>query len=146
MFIMGLGFHLDNKIGYFAMGIGIISSIACFFVGIFPADLYLKPHLLSALIFFYGNLLATAIFSIAIYTDRKDKIPNWYIIPSFFVVAAGFIFLALPKDSIRAFFKDRDAYIRPDYWANPIFEWLVFFTVALWIILIALHLKKYHSQ
>ncbi|MCH2022953.1 MAG: DUF998 domain-containing protein [Saprospiraceae bacterium] len=146
LFIMGLGFHLDNKIGYIASVIGVISSIACVFVGVFPADIYLRPHLLSALTFFYGNLLATIIFSIAIYTDQKNKIPNWYIIPSFLVVTAGFIFLSLPKDSVIEFFKDRNAYIRPDYWANPIFEWLVFFTLALWIILIARHLKIYNES
>ena len=144
--MMGLAYHLDNKVGYWAMRVGMFSGIACFFIGIFPADLFLKPHLIAALIFFFGSLITAMLTSIAIYLDKADKIPKWYIIPSLIVVINGVIFLSLPTEMMAEFLKDREAFDRPAFWLNPFFEWLVFFSLALWVVLIAFFLRKVNSE
>lgn len=139
--IMGIGYHLDSKIGYWAMRVGIVSGIACFFVGIFPADLMLMAHLIAALIFFFCTLITSSLFSVAIYLDRGNKIPLWYIIPSLLVVVIGAIFLSLPTEEVAEFLKDREAYVRPDLWLNPFFEWLVLISLGFWMLLMSLFLK-----
>lgn len=140
--IMGLAYQLDNKVGYWAMRIGIVSGIACFFVGVFPANLALAAHMVAALTFFMGSLLTTALFSIAIYLDKDGKVPNLYIIPSSVVVIIGTIFLSLPTEAVAQFLKDREGFDRPEFWINPFFEWLVFFSLAAWVVLLSLHLRK----
>ncbi len=140
--LAGFSFYLGNKIAKVGLFTGVISGTACFFVGVFPADTYLYPHLLAALTFFFGNLITAAIFTMSIYTDKEEKIPTWYVIPGLVVVIIGIIFLSLPTESVAEFLKDREAYIRPDYWMNAIFEWLVFFSLSIWLLIISIFLKR----
>ena len=139
--LTGLHSYLDSKISSIALFFGLISSLACFMVGVFPADTQLRPHLLAALVFFVGNLITAGLFSWAI-TKNEQSIPIRYALPGFTVFIIGIIFLALPTESVVEFLKNREAYIRPIYWANAIFEWLVFFSLMVWIAVISFLLSR----
>jgi len=142
LLIIALANHLDNKFGHMAKSVGIVSGMAGFFVGIFPADILMLPHLVAAIVFFVGTLLAVGLFGLAIFLDNKGKIAKWYAVPSFFTSLTGIIFLTLPNQLVREFLFDKQEFTRPEFWINPFFEWLVFFSLAIWIILIAHHLYQ----
>ena len=140
--IVGIALQLNHKIGYAALVVGLISCVACFFVGIFPADVALAAHLIAALIFFFGALITAALFSVALALDKTGNIPKIYILPSLLIVINGAIFLALPPESVREFLKNKDAFQRPDFWINPFWEWLVLFSILIWAIALSRFLKK----
>lgn len=140
--IIGLGLALNNRFGNYATKVGIVSCIACFFVGVFPADILLAPHLVAALIFFFGALITAFLFTISIYLDKGQTIPQWYLLPSLFVVICGAIFLGFPDERMVEFLNDRENFDRPFFWGKPFWEWMVFFSLILWILLTALFLRK----
>lgn len=144
--LLGLSFHIDSLWARRAMRIGILSCIACFFVGVFPGNTWKYAHLAVALTFFTGSLIAVAMFGFAIYTDPKNTMSNWYIIPSLVMVVNSAIFLLLPSASVKEFLADRAAFQRPDLWLNPFFEWMVFFSMMLWMFFISRHLYFYNKR
>ncbi len=144
LLIIALANHLDNRLSHMAKSVGIVSGMAGFFVGVFPADILMIPHLVAAIVFFVGTLLAVGLFGVAIFLDNKNKMAKWYAVPSFFTSLTGIIFLGLPNQLVREFLFAKQEFSRPEFWINPFFEWLVFFSLVVWIVLIAHHL--YHEN
>jgi hypothetical protein len=144
--ILAMGSLLDSKLGWLFTIIGLISSAGCIAVGLFPANLFKMAHLYAALIFFWGSLLDCLIFVIILFYDASKKLPKWFILPSILMVVNTATFLALPRDQIRLFLMDQTNFVRPEFWYHPFFEWMVFFSVILWLICINSYLFLYNGN
>jgi hypothetical membrane protein len=143
--LSGLHVMLQSKLSLVGLFFGLGSSLACFLVGVFPADTQLGPHLVAALVFFVGNLITAGLFSLAI-VRSSPKISIQYAIPGFIVCITGLIFLSLPTETVVDFLKNRATYLRPDFWINAIFEWLVFFSLMIWICMISLLIHRHNTN
>lgn len=141
IFITGLGLYLDSRIGNWAMRIGIVAGLASSITGLIPADEALIPHLVAAITFFIGSLLTAALFGLAILKD-ENQMPKWMVVPSFIVSIIGIIFLVLPNELVIQFLRFDPGFVRPDFWINPFFEWLVFFSLSGWILMVSCFLMK----
>jgi len=100
-------------------------------------------HVKVAMTFFRGGLIAILLFTLIIIFDKQKKISGWMVIPGIITVLAFTSFLYLPKIlepgvgvtlSVIA--------VRPAIWLNPSLEWLVFFTVLVWVLSISTMLAK----
>ncbi len=146
LLVYAFGKYIDTPLSQLGVKVGIVSGVACFFVGLLPVDWFLMPHIIMALIFFITSLLTVAIFGVAIFKDQSNNIPKWLVFPSFSTTVLATIFLGLPKATIWEFMEKKMKYIRADLWWNPFFEWLVFFSLAFWLILVALFLIRVQKQ
>lgn len=129
---------LNDRFSKYGKYIGILACISCFMVGLFPADTHLKPHLLFALIFFFGNMISCLFYGISIFKSNTQKLHIWTGILPIITAVCSFIFLILPKEEVRIFLKDRHNYDRPDFWIHPIFEWSVLIGLLTWILISSL--------
>lgn len=146
LLLLGLSFHIDSVWARRAMRVGVFACIACFFVGVFPGNTWKYAHLTVALTFFTGSLIAVAMFGFAIYTDPNNTMPKWHVVPSFVMVGNSAVFLSLPSDSVKEFLADRATFDRPDLWLNPFFEWMVFFSILIWMLFISRHLYFHNKK
>lgn len=144
--MVGMGVRLQSKLGWLGALLGVISSIGCMFVGIFPMD-HLAPHFVAAMTFFYGGMATVVVFILALLvqpardagTGALDHatLPKWLAAPALPVVAFFVVFnfglgdvgddigtnvLAAPET-------------RPALWIVPFMEWLVVLGVLAWILL-----------
>lgn len=144
--IIGLGYCIDNIFGEWAIKIGLISSVASVVTGFLPADELLIPHLIAALVFFIGSLIAVGLFGVALLKDDRGLISKNLIIPSFITSGIGLTFLLLPNEEVKKFLSYDPDFVRPVFWLNPFFEWLVFFSLSIWIILMSRALYKVRNE
>ena len=133
-FLIGLGLYVENKIAKIAMVLGIISAIAISLVGFFPMN-FLLPHYLVAMTFFFGGMLTIAIFTIAIFLQKDVKIPKSFIIPGIITVFVFIYFLFfIDVGDLSAIFTSR-----PDFLLIAVFEWVVYFAIIGYMLLIAIY-------
>ena len=128
-FFLHLSTYLINKKGnknfiIIAFVSGLISSIGTFFVGIFPINIYLDLHNLSASLFFLGGFAYCIFFAISELSTpgiSKPQALSGFVVCFFFFV---FIFFS----SINYYNSELckiESYIS---------EWILFFVLISWII------------
>ncbi|MFX0023462.1 MAG: DUF998 domain-containing protein [Candidatus Hermodarchaeota archaeon] len=71
--------------------VNIISSLATFFVALFPEDTMLGPHIVVAIITFFFGMLSNVIYGILI--TFTERISNIHCIPGFLLAALSIIFM-----------------------------------------------------
>jgi len=135
IFIFRLGLRFKTKLGYISGGVGIFASLNFLLVGVFPVDLYLEAHLITAMFNFYGGMLMIILFSITIFLDKKGTLPKYVGWLGIGVAVIFTVFLFLPLNNIPdgEFSLEPLLVPRPNIWWLPFFEWLVFFATFLWI-------------
>lgn len=123
------------------MLLGGITGLALSSVGLFPMN-NMKGHMAAAVTFFRAGLLMVFLFSLAIVLQNGETlvVPRWLGLVGVIPVLAFGIFLGmmwLVRDA------DREALStsgleRPRIWKFAISEWTIFFSLILWILVIAL--------
>lgn len=125
----------ETKIKYLLHISGSLCSVFCILVGVFPAD-QLQKHIAVSLPFFNLALLSSLLFVVVSIIDKGKKIP----------LKIGYCGL-LPLFALSAFLLDRiternkfqmsqmrEALLhREFFWSLPFLEWLVFFSILIWI-------------
>jgi len=133
-FLIGLGLYIENKIAKIALVFGIISAIAIILVGFFPMN-YLLPHYLAAMTFFFGGMITVAVFTIAIFFQEDAKIPKTFIIPGLITIFTFIYFLFfIDVGDLSTIFTSR-----PDILLIAIFEWVVYFAIIGYMLLVAVY-------
>jgi len=128
-FFLHLSTYLINKKGnkkfiIIAFVSGLISAIGTFFVGVFPINIYLDLHNLSASLFFLGGMAYCLFFAISELTTpgiSKHQALSGFVVCFFF-------FLFIFYSSINYY--DHELCVIESY----ISEWILFFVLISWII------------
>lgn len=115
------------------LAVSLITSLACLCVGLLPMDL-LWPHLRAAMVFFHAALVLVLLSSFLILRNGKSNLPKWLGWLGALPAACFAAFVLWPKDSIRSWIQNPKAFIRPEIWALPIWEWACFFSIIGWLI------------
>ncbi|MHA1488451.1 MAG: DUF998 domain-containing protein [Promethearchaeota archaeon] len=133
VFFTGLSLYVENKMAYLGGIIGVVSSIGGSFVGIFPMNYY-DLHWIVSLIFFFGEMLAVAVFSIAILIDDEKKIHWIFSILGVIVVVFFGLLLFYPyaETDLARFYNDNLLLDRPAFLLHTFFEWMTLITIISW--------------
>lgn len=147
--VYALGGLLRGRLGFAAMGFGFLSTLGVVGVAIFPMDVsFLMPHLVFALIFFWGWLLTVFLFTAALWRKVSFRgapalilsgIAVW-IVTGFFLwilmrALGGFLASGGGGDAqgvLGAPIKEPAAFVRPPIWDIAILEWCVVAATSLW--------------
>lgn len=117
-------------------GLGLVTGISCLLVGAIPED-NLRPHLLVAMIFFH-SALALVFFNTAVTMFSKQPVlPKWTMAIGFVTAAIFAAFVLSPNEVLRAWIANPKTFVRPDVWIQPILEWGCFYSILLWLLVVA---------
>ena len=138
VFMIGLGLYINNLAARIAMAFGVISGLACSFVGFLPIN-NMDTHVVAASCFFFGGMITTAAFTIAIVMQKEAKIPKLLSVAG--VVVMG-VFIAFLVNMFTTGLGSEHGLLgvgpdRPDIWIRAILEWSVFFVIIAWVLLIS---------
>ena len=143
----GLGFgifahslkgYIPTRLANVSIGMGMVASVLCTGVGLVPAH-YGNWHLLVALSFFSLMTLAMTLYSWCIWRDKNKTFPRYIAIYGFCAFGAFCLFLLMPKDLLAAENELGLLFKRPRFWALAFWEWIVFFILTTWVILVAVY-------
>lgn len=130
-----------SKIGMFA---GVITALSLSLVGVFPMN-NLKPHGMAAMTFFRFGLLMVVTFSLAIafQSGSSTVLPQLFSLaglPAIFAFS-GFLLMMRKENSESHDLLEPGFEERPKVWLMPVVEWLIFLTIIVWFLLIAVGLS-----
>ena len=143
LMLVGVGIDMNNPWGYVAMTAGIITALACVFVGIFPMN-NIKPHTIAAMTYFRFGLATVLLFSIAIVLQPEGRrvIPLYALVFGVLSVAAYAAFLIhagnVAKKQRENVLDTEKVFARPRFWWMPFLEWLVLISTILWFLVICI--------
>jgi hypothetical membrane protein len=149
IFLCGLYVHFPSKIGKAGCIVGVIAGINGALVGLFPYDVNILIHAITAFAFFYGGMLTTILLSIALFLDKNSPFPKYLgilgligaIIFGIFNFATGDFASVFSEEALPETFTIDD--FRPSgFWAMAFFEWLSLLSILLWMFIAALELRK----
>lgn len=113
-----------------------IAAISCSLVGVFPVDDF-ENHVTVALSFFGMGLITIVIVTILTVLGKTPDLPKASVIPGIVTAIAFAGFLLSPSDLFRSWVEDPDNFVRPAIWHKPIIEWVCFFSMLGWIIMVS---------
>ncbi len=138
---ISLGLMLDNLLGKIALGFGVISALSLAMVGLFPMN-HRKPHGYAALAYFRSGLVMVILFSLAILFQKDGTriFSRWLSLAGILPVTAFSTFLLMIQKAYKATEDPlaTEAVSRPKVWNLAIAEWSIFFTMLVWIGVIAI--------
>ncbi len=141
LMLIGVGLDMRTAWGYVAMAAGIVTAVACVFVGIFPMN-NIKPHTVAAMSYFRFGLATVLLFSIAIVLQPAGDrvIPLYALAFGVLSVAAYATFLIyagnIAKKQRENVLDTEKVLVRPRFWWMPFLEWLVLISTILWFLVI----------
>ncbi len=138
---ISLGLMLTGLISKIAMVAGVVCALSLSLVGVFPMN-KMKPHGYAALMYFRAGLAMVILFSLAVALQPESQrvLSRWYALAGLPAIMAFSTLLRLLKDTP----KHKDDPLstgdvkRPRVWRLAVVEWLIFFTILLWFILISI--------
>ena len=143
--LCALGVHIKTKLSHVALVTGFCSMLGVIGVGISPMDI-LKPHLIAAMMFFWGWLLTVFLFTVAFWRKYSFKASPALVLSGVLAMTACGTFLAFlmrwvaslqragsfnPSGLNRPGF-NLQTFHRPVIWDIAILEWSVVLSIALW--------------
>jgi len=132
-----LGMHIRTKLGYTATLLGACALIGAVGVGFAPMDL-LVPHIILAMMFFWGWLFAVILFTIAFCRRFTFRESPALVFAGILAVIACCLFLAVVFNALHMSadtcfnIKNPQAFKRPAIWDIAILEWCVVITLVGW--------------
>ena len=138
---ISLGLYLPGFWAKLGMLFGVVTGVGMIMVGVFPMD-NVKPHATAAVTFFRGGLLMVLAFSVAIFfpPESGEAIPRLMGLVGLFPIVAFSTFMSLLwdyRDHVDEAFSP-EASQRPRFSRITISEWVVFFSIVLWVLALSL--------
>ncbi len=133
-FMIGLGLYLDSRfyVAKLAAAVGVFTSVAIIFVGIFPMN-FIAQHSMSALSFFFSGMIMTGLWMIALLLQRTPKVHK-------LISLLGLVNVAVFAAFLFGNYGTYDIYVnRPDFWWTPTLEWAIYFAIVGYLLLLALY-------
>jgi hypothetical membrane protein len=149
IFIVGLYFEFSTKLGKIACMLGIISAASGAFVGVFPYDVNIGLHALTAFTFFYGGMATMILLSISLAIDKSRIFPSYLIVLGVlgaiafvvFNVAIGEFASVFSSDTIQGDFTI-DAFRPHPFWSIAFYEWLCLISIVIWMLFASIEYGK----
>ena len=153
--VWSLGTHIRTKLSYTAIATGFCALLGAVGVGVLPMD-FLKPHLIAAMMFFWGWLLTMFLFTAAFCRKYSFKASPALMISGIVAMVACGTFLRYLGKSVAAFQRagllngtatgkalpTLESFHRPAIWDIAILEWGVVFSIALWVLVTFIYLLR----
>jgi hypothetical protein len=136
VFALGIRLGFRGKLRDTISVMAFIAAISCSLVGVFPVDDF-ENHVTVALSFFGMGLVTIVIVTTLTILGRTPDLPRASIIPGIITAAAFAGFLLSPSDLFRSWVEDPENFVRPAIWHKPIAEWLCFFSMQAWIVMVS---------
>lgn len=137
--LYSVGKHINTKLSHAAIGVGLISLAGVVGVGFAPMDA-LKPHIITAMMAFWGWLFAMLFFTIAFWRKYSFRKSPALVLSGIFAIVVSCFFLAIVFNALGSAsatcfdIKNPQAFQRPAVWDIAILEWCVLISVAAWIL------------
>lgn len=139
VFMSGICRLLSSRIRYPFILVGVLSGIFCILLGYYSSDRY-DIHIKVALAQFNAMLLSSIFFSIAVLRERdRGYFNRWLAYAGAIPVLCIISFLRIEythQQEVRSGHVHQLLYHRPDFWPLPFMEWMVFFSLIVWVALI----------
>ena len=136
IFSLGIRLGFTGKFRDFLSVIAFIAAISCSLVGVFPVDDF-ENHVTVALSFFGMGLVTILIVTTLSLMGKTPALPKMAVIPGILTAVAFAAFLLSPSDLFRSWVEDPDNFVRPEIWHKPMIEWVCFFSMLGWIIMVS---------
>lgn len=130
---------IDSKLAWGSTWMGVVASIFCVGVGLVPSH-HGDLHLLVAVTFFSLMTLAMFLYSCSILMDKSKVFPSSIAFYGFAAMVCFILLIFSPKELIEVQNEQKELFDRPEYWLVTIAEWLVFFFLTTWVVLVSVYL------
>lgn len=157
--IFGFIYVFETKIGKISCFVGIFSAIFGSLVGVFPMDVNITMHTLTAVMFFYGGMFAIILLTVSLFFEKNNIFPKYLIIVGIVGAIFFIIFNLVISDFVAVFTGTMGENIQPQdgtfsidsirpegYWSMPFFEWLSLLGVLIWLFLASVEYLKYQKR
>ena len=136
VFALGIRLGFRGKLRDTISVMAFIAAISCSLVGVFPVDDFAN-HVKVALSFFGMGLVTILVVTYLTIMGKTPALPRASIVPGLITAAAFAGFLFSPSDLFRTWVEAPEDFSRPDIWHKPIMEWLCFFSMQVWIVMVS---------
>lgn len=141
---ISLGLYLGGFWAALGLISGVITGIGLAMVGVYPMD-NIKPHSAAAFTFFRGGLAMVLTFTLAFIFPGKEGVlvPRSVALAGAIPVAAFGFFLGLiwsVRDKVDQPLATADLQ-RPRFWKFAFFEWTIYFSLTIWILVFSLGIR-----
>lgn len=139
IFMTGISRMLSSRLRYPFLLAGFMSGLLCILLGYYSSDRY-DIHIKVALAQFNAMLLSSVFFSIAVLRERdRGYFDRWLAYAGALPIICIVAFLCieyLHQTEVRSGHVHQLLYHRPAFWPLPFMEWMVFFSLIVWVALI----------
>jgi hypothetical protein len=142
-FIIGLCLFVQHKAIAPVALTGIVMAAGIVLVGLCPVT---KPqcHKLAAQLVFFGGVMTVLLFTAVLLFSHQDRLSKWLSVPSAIASIAFISFVLILhvryENPVRVFIKGPPGDERPYLWLPSLLEWLIFFAIIGWILILTLYL------
>ncbi len=142
-----LGAHIRTKLSYIALFLGFCAMAGAVGCGFSPMD-SLKPHLITAMTFFWAWMFAVLLFTVAFWRKYSFRESPVIVIAGIAAMISCILFLAVVFNAFHMSsstpfeIKNPQAFKRPAIWDVAILEWCVVATLFAWNFVTTLYLMK----
>ncbi|PCH99144.1 MAG: hypothetical protein COB85_00625 [Bacteroidetes bacterium] len=136
VFSQGISLGFTGLIRNLISVTAFIAAFSCSLVGFFPVDDF-DSHVRVALSFFGMGLFTIAMVTLLTLLGRTPDLPNLSVVPGIITVLAFSAFLLSPSDQFIEWINNPDDFIRPTIWHKTILEWISFFSMISWIMIVS---------
>ena len=149
--LLTLCVHLKTRLSRAAALTGFCATLGVVGVGFFPMD-FLKPHLVAAMLFFWGWLFTLSLFTVALWRKFPFRETLLLRFAGIAALAANLSFLAILMRFVHAILQlnhaptSLDSLRRPFVWDVAISEWSVLLTAMLWNLAACAYLRRINTQ
>ncbi len=144
-FIVGLSLYIGRRAMVIVALAGVVMAGGVILVGVCPVT---QPdcHKLAAQTVFFSGAITVISFTALLLLIDQDKLSKWLAVPSA-IASSAFVSFALILYFLydhpqRAFIQGPPGETLPYIWLPSLLEWLVFFTVMIWILTIVIYLYR----
>ena len=145
VFMMAMSHYMENRIACHASAAGAFAGCCCSLIGAFPMNGRIM-HPLVAYSFFFSGMVSVLLFIVAIIFDTRHKVARWLVFPGSLSLACFVMFLFATYLTGLSTALSLSVY-RIQIVPASFFEWSVFASTILWILLASsyLFLKRHRS-
>jgi len=136
IFSQGITLGFTGKLRNAISVTALIAAVSCCLVGFFPADDFEK-HVAVALGFFGMGLVTILIVTVLTFMGKTPALPKSSVVPGVITAISFTAFLLSPNDNFIEWVKDPENFVRPEIWFKTIIEWLCFFSMIGWIMMVS---------
>lgn len=136
IFALGIRLGFTGKLRDTISVMAFIAAISCSLVGVFPVADF-ENHVTVALSFFGMGLITILVVTTLTLMGETPNLQKASIIPGIITAAAFADFLLSPSDLFMTWVEAPDDFVRPAIWHKPMIEWVYFFNMQGWIIMVS---------